>query len=203
MARRPQSTSPADDLVAALKRGDNAAYRRLLVEEGPALLAVARRFLRSEQDAQDVFQESMVLAFRKIDTFSGHGSLRGWLKRIVINASLAKLRQRKSRNEASIEELMPTFDERGCRIEPHAPPLPTAEAVLADAEAQQQVRDAIESLPNTHRTILLLRDIEGLTTQEAADLLSIEVSAAKVRLHRARSALKKLLEPLRRDGRLG
>ena len=190
------------DLIEGLRRGDNAAYRHVLTTMGPNLLAVARRFMRSDADAHDVFQEAMVLAFRKIDSFSGEGSLEGWLRRIVINAALARLRKMKSQGEVNIDDLLPEFDDRGCRIEPHAPPLPSVETVLADEQARQAVRDAIDQLPDTHRTILILRDIEDMTTQEAADALGIGLSAAKVRLHRARAALKKLLEPLRRDGKL-
>ncbi len=201
---QPKSVHGAVDpvLLDALRKGDNDAYRQVLSTMGPPLLTLARRFMRTEADAQDVLQEGMVLAFRKMHTFTGEGSLEGWLRRIVINCALGKLRHHKAKNEASIDDLMPEFDDRGCRIEPHAPDLPSPETVLADERSRRVVRNAIDQLPDNHRTILLLRDIEGMSTQEAADVLGIEAGTAKVRLHRARSALKKLLEPLRAEGGL-
>ena len=198
--KTPSAVGP--DVIDGLRKRENWAYRRIVSELGPNLMAVARRFLRNEADAKDILQESFVLAFRKIETFSGDGSLEGWLRRIVINAALGRLRQIKAKNEANIDDLMPNFDERGCRIEPHLPDLPSPEAALSHQQTRHVVREAIDTLPDTYRTILLLRDIEGFSTQEAADSLGIEPGAAKVRLHRARSALKKLLEPLREAGRL-
>ena len=201
MVAHPSSPSASDReaLIGALKRGEDDAYRRLMAEMGPSLLSVARRFTRCEDDAKEVFQEAIIQAFRKIDAYEGRGALEGWLRRIVVNVALMRIRKEKTQNESSLDELLPQFDERDCRIEPRLPPLPSPETVLASERARRLVRDAIDRLPMTHRTILVLRDIEGYSTQEAADALGIERGATKVRLHRARAALKKLLEPLR-DG---
>lgn len=202
-SRVAPSSSPFEDqsaLLEALCKGDELAFRHVIETRGPALLSIACRFMGSEADARDVFQESMIRAFRKMDTFQGDGSFEGWLRKILVNVALQKLRQRKSRAEELIGELLPQFDDRGCRLEAHAPALPSAEVVLGNEQARRLVRQAIDELPETYRSVLLLRDIEGLSTQEAAKALGIEITATRVRLHRARAALKKLLEPLREQG---
>lgn len=166
----------------------------------PRLLTVARRIMGNPQDAADCVQEGMLSAFRRIETFDGRSALGTWLHRIVVNAALMKLRKRKSRTEASLDGLMPVLDQRDCRIEPLWVDRVSVDDLIASKDTQRIVREAIDSLPQTHRTVLLLRDIEGLDTAQTADYLELSTGAVKVRLHRARSALKKLLEPVIHPG---
>lgn len=190
-----QSTSE-DALVRALRGGDPQAFEALVRDYGGRLLRVARRLLGSEDDARDVVQETFLQAWRNVATFEGRSTLATWLTRIAVNAALMRLRKRKRRDEASIDDLMPSFDSDGCRTEPLWQIDASAEDMLARDQVRTQVLEAIDRLPEPHRTILILRDIEELNTAETAALLDISEGAVKTRLHRARAALKKLLEPM-------
>ena len=162
---------------------------------GPRLLAVARRFVRNEEDARDVLQDGLVAAFRAMDRFEGHSTPETWLHRIVVNAALMKLRSRRRRPETSLEDLLPGFLEDG-HHEKHVHDWPESpEAALGRRETRDIVRSCIDRLPEAHRTILILRDVEDFSTQEAAASLGITEGAAKLRLHRARQALRGLLAP--------
>lgn len=162
---------------------------------GPRLLSVARRLVRNEEDARDVVQEGLIAAFRARDSFQGQSSPETWLHRIVVNAALMRLRCRRRRPETSIEDLLPRFLEDG-HHEAHIHDWPeTPEALMGRRETVDLVRSCIDRLPEAHRAILILRDVEELSTEEAAEALSISVGAAKVRLHRARQALRGLLAP--------
>lgn len=195
-SRTPQDDAEVDDaaLVAALQAGDDEAYARMLRLYGGRMLAVARRFMRIEADAFDVVQDAALSAFRAIGGFQGGSRLSSWLHRIVVNAALMKLRHRRSRPEQSIEELLPSYSEDGHRL--GAKPAWAAPEArgLEQREVQERVRGAIDRLPADYRTILLLRDIEELSTEETAKMLELSIANVKTRLHRARQALRTMLE---------
>jgi RNA polymerase sigma-70 factor, ECF subfamily len=183
------------DLVERLRRGDEDACEELVRGQTARLLAVARRYLRSEEDARDAVQEGFVAAFRSIGRFQGGSSVSTWLHRIVINACLMKLRTSRRRPESSIEELLPQFDETGHRVVEPEEWRESAEERIDRGETRRIVREAIGRLPEHYRTVLLLRDIEELSTAEAAAVLQLTENAVKIRLHRARQALRALLAP--------
>lgn len=158
------------------------------------MLAVARRFLRCEADAADAVQEAFLSAFRSLHTFGGNCRLGTWLHRIVANVCLMKLRAARSRPAVSIEALAAKFDDG--RRESAARSLETPPDRLAVSELRARVRERIEALPEAYRTVLLMRDIEELSTWETSERLRITPSAVKVRLHRARRALRALLAPV-------
>ena len=199
------SMSGADDerdLLARLRAGDDLAYERLVVEQGGRLLAVARRFLRNEEDARDCLQECFVQAFRALPRFEGHSKLSTWLHRIVVNAALMKLRSRRARPEEPIEPLLPSFQEDGHSTVTYRDWSPSAEELLERAEVRDLVRAAIDRLPDSYRTVLVRRDLEELDTAEVAELLGVTANAVKIRLHRARQALRQLLDVQLREGGL-
>ena len=184
------------ELVSRLKSGEERAFERLVREHGGRLLAVARRFLRDEEEARDAVQEGFLSAFRSIDGFEQGSRLSTWLHRIVVNACLMRLRARRRKPEEPIEELLPQFDEDGHQVGHPTPEWEgSAETLLARSETRAIVRKAIDRLPDRYRAVLLLRDIEELSTEDAARLLDITANAVKIRLHRARQALRALLEP--------
>ncbi|MBI3817073.1 MAG: sigma-70 family RNA polymerase sigma factor [Planctomycetes bacterium] len=183
-------------LVARLRAGDDAAFEQLVRENGPVLLRVARGFLRNEADAGDALQDAFISIFRGIAQYNFQSSLESWMRRIVINSSLMKIRARARRPEAAIDDLLPKFVEDGHHaIEPRAW-TETAESLVERAELRAAVRAAIDRLPQTYRTVLLLRDIEELDTDEAARVLDVSPGTVKVRLHRARQALRTLLDAM-------
>ena len=162
------------------------------------MLALAKRMLGDHALAEDAVQDAFINAFRALDSFEGRSSLKTWLHRITINACLAKMRQSKQRAEQVINEYLPEFDQYNCRIEAPWDHLASVDEILQSDQLRDLVRTKIFELPEQYRNVLLLRGIEGYDTSEVAMLLGISVSNVKVRLHRARSALKKLLEPLLR-----
>src|SRR5262249_4583865 len=128
--------------------------------------------------------------------FEGGARLSTWLHRIVVNAALMKLRTRARRPEVSIEELLPRFFEDGHRVdEPAEWRSPAQLDALERQETRPLVRGQIARLAADYRTVLMHRDIEGLDTKETAELLGVPPNAAKIRLHRARLALRTLLDP--------
>jgi RNA polymerase sigma-70 factor (ECF subfamily) len=191
---------PAEaDLIGRLRSGDQGAYEQLVRDNIGRMLAVARRFLKNDEDAQDAVQEAFVNAFRSIDRFEGGARLSTWLHRIVVNAALMKLRSKRRRPESSIDELLPTFREDGHLDSPNSQWRSLPDTMVVRDEDRRYVREAIDKLPDTYRNVLLLRDIEGLDTAESAKVLGISENATKVRLHRARQALQSLLEPRFRE----
>lgn len=163
------------------------------------MLALAERLLRDRGLAEDVVQESFVRAFKGLAGFEGRSSLESWLHRITVNTALSKLRQRKRLAEQSIDEHLPEFDRFDCRIELPWAHLASVDEIIESEDTRRQVCETIGELPDAYRLVLQLRDIEEYDTAEVASLLDISESNVKVRLHRARAALKKLLEPILRS----
>jgi len=192
MADGTEVTAPAEvQLVARLKQGDAAAFEELVRAHAPPMLAVCRRLLKNhEQDAQDAVQDAFVSVFKSIGSFEGSARLSTWLHRIAVNAALMKLRSKRRRPEKGIEDLLPRFQEDGHYLEPPAPWDDRVEA----AETRAIVREAIDELPDNYRTALLLRDIEQLSNEQAAEILGITPNAVKIRVHRAHQALRTLLD---------
>ena len=187
-------------LLAGLRAGDDSAYEKMVRAYGGRLLAVARRVLRNEDDAHDAVQDAFLNAFRAIDRFEGDSRLSTWLHRIVVNAALMKLRTRRRKPERSIEEMLPGFLEDGHMTDPAEAWRKAPEAELGRKELRELVLEKIHELPEAHRNVLLLRDIEELDTEAAAEMLNVSVGAVKTRLHRARQALRTLLDPHLRQG---
>jgi RNA polymerase sigma-70 factor (ECF subfamily) len=187
------------ELVAQLRRGDPRAFETLVRTYTASLLRTARRYLRAEEDARDAVQEAFIAAFRSIAKFEATAQVSTWLHRIVINASLMKLRTQRRHPEDDIELLLPRFREDGHQVEPSVAWSETADAMMQRAELSQVVRDSIDKLPETYRVVLMLRDIEEMSTEEAAEALGITANAVNTRLHRARQALRTLLDPYMRS----
>lgn len=180
-------------LVEALKAGDDAAFEQVVRELGGRMLAVARRILRDETEAEEAVQEAFIALHRKASEFREESKLSTWLHRVVVNAALMRIRKRKARPEESLDEQLPQFADDGHHAAPVAPWTPADEA-LEQQETRDFVRATIDGLPETHRTVLMLRDIEELSTRETAELLELSENAVKVRLHRARLALREQID---------
>lgn len=181
------------ELVARLRSGEDAAFEELIRRHGGRMLAVARRFL-PEEDARDVVQDALLSVMRGIEGFRERARLSTWLHRIVVNAALMKLRTRQRHPEESIEDLLPRFLEDGHQETPASPWREDIPDLLDRQEIRELVRGRIRELPENYRAVLLLRDVEGHDTQETAELLGITPNNVKVRLHRARQALRTLLD---------
>jgi len=200
MASRDVTASAPDEatLVAALKARDPDAFETLVRLHAPRLLAVGRRMLDNEEDARDAVQDTFVSAFRSIDRFQAQSKLSTWLHRIVVNMALMRLRTRRRKPEESLEPLLPVFTEDGHHAQEFAAWDEPVDRLAERDETRRLVREAIVELPEQYSEVLMLRDIQELDTNETARELGITPNAVKIRLHRARQALRtKLDEHLR------
>ncbi len=202
MAAEKTATRTEDEVrrLEALRNGDEAAYAELVNEQFPILFAVTRRILRSDEEAQDAVQEAFLSAIKALPKFDGKAKVSTWLHRIAINAALMKLRKRPRSRERAIDDLLPRWEEDGHPVEPATDWDAVPEVAIESRETRDLVRTSIDELPEIYRTVLLLRDIEGLDTAETAELLEVTPNVVKVRLHRARQALRSLLDPHLRRG---
>src|SRR4029450_9716327 len=133
---------------------------------GVRLLAVARRFTRNDEDAQDVLQSAYLSAFRALNDFEGACQLSTWLHRIVVNTALMKLRSRRRKPEESIDALLPAFQEDGHHVEQFSEWSTPADQLIEREVPRATVRERAEHVPENYRVVLTLRDIEELSTQE-------------------------------------
>ncbi len=188
-----------NQLINGLRNSDSVRYETLVRKYGGRMLSVARRYLKNEADAQDCVQDAYIQAFRNIHKFEGRSTIETWLHRIVVNTALMKIRSQKRRREAFIEDIPSLFDKNGMRIETENEISLSAETLLENKMTRALIRQQIDELPKTSRNLILLRDIEGYSTQETAALLGISTSATKTGLHRAREALKLKLEDVMKE----
>ena len=191
----PRVASTHDSFLRRLREGDPTAYESLVRDNGPRLLAVARRYLSSEPDCEEAVSDAFASAFKAIDRFEGASTLSTWLHRIIINVCLMRLRSERARRTVSVEELLPTFDETGHQATPPRAWVDDIDNQFSWSDTRRRVRECIDLLPDAYRNVLLLRDIEGCDTATTAEILGTAEGNVKVRLHRARQALRALLEP--------
>jgi RNA polymerase sigma-70 factor (ECF subfamily) len=183
------------ELSRGIQSGDSAAFEQIVRVYGGRLLAVTRRILRDEEAARDAVQDAFISAYRSRKQFNADSKVSTWLHRIAVNAALMKLRSQRRKPEEPIDGLLPGFKEDGHHAAQFVAWTEPADVTVSRKETSAAVRRAIDQLPESYRTVLLLRDIEGLDTAEAAKMLGITANAVKIRLHRARMALRKLISP--------
>lgn len=189
----PRSVSADDDaLVDALLRGDERAFEELVRTRGPRLLAVATRYLPRRDDAEDAVQDAFVAVVRGLGGFQRTAGLDTWMHRIVVNAALMILRRRRRKPELSIGD--------GSLDEAAPPPWKARRpdggpSALDAAERDGIVREELAALPDGDRALLLLRDVDGFTLDDIAELLDCGLTTVKSRLQQARVRLEVRLAP--------
>jgi RNA polymerase sigma-70 factor (ECF subfamily) len=193
MGREPDWDEGA--MVTGLRAGDPKAFEAIVRAHGPRMLSTARRILNNDDEAREAVQEAFISAFRARTQFDAHARISTWLHRIAVNAALNRLRTKRRRPEEPLDELQPQFQPNGHYAEQLASWTEPADVTLNRKETADLVRQTINELPDSFRTVLMLRDIEGLSTEETAEMLKISTNAVKLRLHRARMALRSLLMP--------
>lgn len=179
----PQTRLDEQILLRRIKAGDPAACAVCVESHSPNLYRMAMRVLRDEAEAEDVLQETFLSAFKAIAQFDGRSSLGTWLYRIAYNNALMKLRSR--RDALSLDD--DAGDAMPLQI---ASPDISPDDMIVEQETAQMLGDAVGKLPKTLREVFVLREMEDLTTLETARRLSLSEGAVKVRLHRARLALR-------------
>lgn len=181
-------------LVAQLRGREAGAAEALVGAYGDRVYRLAIRITGSPADAEEVTQDALWTASRKIDSFRGAAAFGSWLYRITANAAYQKLRgRRNARNEISWDDLPPAFDGKGQYLEPVADWSPKLRDPAIDAELRTALRAAIDELPGKYRAPFVLHDVEGLSTQEIAEALHVRPGTIKSRVHRARLCLRKRL----------
>lgn len=173
-------------LLDKIRRDEPDAFDQLVARYGDRIYAFGMRMCGEREDAHDVFQDTLLQAFRSLKSLKEPRALRSWLYRVVSNACLMKRRKGKfePRRELSLEELMPADADAATMEIPDLSDLP--EEAVVRREVRRAVRDAIETLPENYRHVLVLRDMEQLSTRETARALDLPESTIKMRLHRAR-----------------
>jgi RNA polymerase sigma-70 factor (ECF subfamily) len=178
-------------LLEGLRRGDAAAPELLLDTYGDRVYRLAIRITGNEQDAEEVAQDALWTAARKIDTFKGESAFGSWVYRITANTAYQKLRGRRGRrNEVLWDDLQPAFDEHRQHAEPVADWSGKVEEPALQTELRAVLTTAINDLPADYRTSFLMHDVEGLSNPEIAETLHLSLPAVKSRVHRSRLFLR-------------
>ena len=192
----PSQPSPEErlreaDLVERLKQGDEAAFADLVCLHGPRMLAVAKRYVLTESDAEDVLQDALLSAFRAIGSFETKSRLGTWLHTITVNAALMRLRTRRRRPETLVDAGEFEF---GASAAGRAAWAFGASEALSRKELRSEVLACLDRLSADFRIVVRLRDMEGMDLAEIGRILDIPVSTVKSRLRRGRAAVRSSLE---------
>ena len=178
-------------LVERLRQQEPGAAEALVAAYGDRVYRLAIRITGNSSDAEEVVQDALWAATRKIDTFRGTAAFGSWVYRITANAAYQKRRGRRvERNGVSWDELGPSFDQTGESVEPGLDWSPRLTDPVLQAELQSVLRAAIDELPEEHRASFLLHDVEGLSNPEIAETLQVRPATVKSRVHRARLFLR-------------
>jgi len=177
-----------EDVVTKVLQGETALFEIVMRRHNQRLYRVARAILHNEDEAEDVMQDAYVRAYEHLHQFAGRAKFSTWLTRIAVHEALAR-RQRSNRYQA----LEPVSEGMGELMDGFASGSPNPEQQASNDEMRTLLEEAVEQLPDAYRGIFVLRDVEEMSTSEAADVLGITEENVKVRLHRARALLRKSL----------
>jgi RNA polymerase sigma-70 factor, ECF subfamily len=191
---QPKLEEPVSDelqLVRAAKGGDVGAFEQLVKRYDRNVFRIANHITHSREDAEDVVQEAFLKAYSNLEKFQEQSKFYTWLVRIAVNEALMKLRKRRPERFVSLDEDVKTEDDSLPREVADWSPNP--EQLYNQEELRDILSRTIQGLPPTFRTVFVLRDVEGLSTEETAEALDLSVPAVKSRLLRARLQLRERL----------
>ena len=194
-------------LFDRLRAGDPTALEPLMERFASRVYRVANGICASSADAEEVVQDVFVTLFRKAASFEGRAALGTWLYRIAVNSSLNRRRGKRAKLEEPLEDLLPTYLDDGHRSGDRSFLLADwsqmPDELLLSREGRGVIRTALECLPAHYRTVLVLRDVEELSSEEVSEIVGDSVASVKSRLHRARMALREQLTRTYAAGRVG
>ncbi|HVR62797.1 MAG TPA: sigma-70 family RNA polymerase sigma factor [Polyangia bacterium] len=188
--------APAESDMALVERARNkdfAAFEELVGRYEDKVFRLAYRFVRNESEAKEILQDTFLSIWRKLDTFKGDAQFSSWVYRVAANAALMRLRSQRRHPEVSTEDLPAGFldqQQYGQILSPGDNWARRPDDELQSDELRRHIQAAADALPEIYRTVFLVRDVEGLSTEETAEMLGISVPTVKTRLHRARMALR-------------
>jgi len=194
---------PTDEqiLVQAARQGDIGAFEELVKRYDRNVFRIANHITQNREDAEDVVQDAFLKAYQNLGQFQGQSKFYTWLVRIAVNEALMRLRRRRPERMVSLDEDIKTDEDSMPREVADWAPNP--EQLYTQAELKDILGKTIQGLPPSFRTVFVLRDVEGLSTEETADALELSVPAVKSRLLRARLQLRERLNKYfkqKRDG---
>lgn len=184
-------------LLERLRAGDGAALEILMDRYAARVYRLAHSITRNPSDAEEVVQDVFLNVFRNVASFQERAAVSTWLYRVTANAALNKRRGKRAAVETSLDDWLPTYKPDGHRAGDRAFLLAdwsqTPERVLLSGEIRAEIERALDALPERYRAVLVLRDVEGLSSEETAAILDDSVPAIKSCLHRARMVLRERL----------
>ena len=183
------------ELLSQAQAGDLSAFEALVERHRDKVYGVALRMTRSEADAAEIAQETFLSAFQHLNEFRGEAAFGSWVHRIAANHALMRLRHRNVVEAAEEELTGPEFNERGSWVEyPSSDWSRRADEKALDAELGNAIRLATDRLPDRYREVFVLKDIEGLSYEQIAEITGDSIAAIKSRLHRARLELRNAID---------
>src|SRR5947209_6898131 len=202
---QPKVSEPVSDelaLVQAAKAGDVSAFEELVRRYDRNVFRIAQHITQNREDAEDVVQDAFLKAYGNLAQFQGQSKFYTWLVRIAVNEALMKLRRRRPERTVSLDQDVETDEDTIPREVADWSPNP--EQQYNQAELRELLQKTIQGLPSGFRTVFVLRDVEGLSTEETAEALGLSIPAVKSRLLRARLQLRERLNKYfkkRKDGK--
>lgn len=182
-------------LVDRILDDDYQAYEELVRRYRDKAYRLAWSLVKDDAEAQDVVQEAFLNIYRKLDTFSGESKLGSWIYRVVVNAALMRMRKRDRRSEIGLEDMDVDVDEEEAAFSDTPEWRIRADEAAEQQELREQILAAVDELAPKYQAVFVLREVEGLTLAEIADVLDLTEGAVKTRLHRARLHLQAALKP--------
>jgi RNA polymerase sigma-70 factor (ECF subfamily) len=187
-----------EELVARARGNDVGAFEELVGRHEEKIYRLAMRFTRNETDAAEILQETFLSAWRNLDRFEGKAQFGSWLYRVAVNAALMLLRSQKRHPQVAVEDV--TAEALGEAAKDAGPGLGAGtdwsrrpDEQFQSEELRRQIQLAVDQLPESQRSVFLMRDVDGLSTEETAELLGVSLPTVKTRLHRARLTLREAI----------
>jgi RNA polymerase sigma-70 factor (ECF subfamily) len=194
MSVAERRADPDADLLEGLRREAPEAAELLVERYAERVYRLAYRITGLREDAEEVAQDALWTAARKIQTFKGDSAFGSWLYRITANTAYMKLRSRRARaREIALDDVLPALADGGAHFEPMDDWSPRVDEQALNGELRRVLESAIDELPPDYRTALVLHDVEGLPNPDIAEALGVTLPAVKSRVHRSRLFLRKRL----------
>lgn len=197
MKKQPDAILEQDkenELIDGLINNNDSAYERFVRQYSALMYAVARRFFSIDDDAQECLQKAFIQVFKNILSFNKNSTLKTWLYRITVNEALMMIREKKRQNTTSLEEFSQHYNEFGERTVFSDNSDNNIETIFEKNETKLSLNEIIYQLPEKYCNVLLLRDIQEISTKGTSEILEISEASVKTQLHRARLLLKAILE---------
>ena len=179
-----------NDVITLARQGNTEAQTRIVNDYSEKIYNLGLHMLKNEHDAEDLLQETFIKVFENLDNFEGRSSLYTWIYRIATNIALMKLR--KVNRETLVDDFMENYDVPE-NHHSHTEKVVTPMITILNDELKNELNSALDRIPEIYKTVFILRDIEGFSTRETADIMKITENNVKIRLKRARSYLREEL----------